>query len=128
MNVVVDDTGQYRYHDDGRLIDDEEFDRIFKAVELLPVDVDAKRVMPSLKDLIAGMSFAMKDIVASGIAIADDAEYERRLGICRECQHLTENGRCANLAKDGVVVANGCGCYMVAKAKFAAMNCPNKKW
>ncbi len=45
-----------------------------------------------------------------------DAEYERRLAVCRECDYLNE-GTC-----------NACGCYVELRAAAKSGNCPYKKW
>ena len=47
---------------------------------------------------------------------ASDAEYARRLGICKECEFL-EEGTCLK-----------CGCYPEFKAAFNIQKCPMKKW
>lgn len=43
---------------------------------------------------------------------ASDAEYERRLGICRECENLAD-GMCRL-----------CGCYVEMRAAIALRDCP----
>ncbi|CDC11868.1 MAG: DUF6171 family protein [Clostridium sp.] len=47
---------------------------------------------------------------------ADDEEYIRRLGICKECEALV-SGTCMK-----------CGCYPEFKAAFIRQRCPQKKW
>ena len=47
------------------------------------------------------------------------AEYDRRLEICRGCEHISE-GTCLK-----------CGCYVEFRAAFKNMKCPNvkdRKW
>ncbi len=48
----------------------------------------------------------------------DDAEYERRLSICKRCDHLND-GTCGK-----------CGCYVEFRALKKRMGCPHekKKW
>lgn len=43
-------------------------------------------------------------------------EYERRLSICKECEHLN-SGTCG-----------ACGCYVELRALAKAGKCPHKKW
>ena len=45
-----------------------------------------------------------------------DAEYERRLNICRSCEKLTE------------ATCQSCGCYVEYRAVVKHSHCPNKKW
>jgi hypothetical protein len=46
----------------------------------------------------------------------DDAEYNRRLGICRMCDSLTD-GMCGE-----------CGCFVEIRAAKKQLNCPIEKW
>lgn len=43
---------------------------------------------------------------------------EKRLAICKECEHLNQK----------LVQCKKCGCFMLAKAKFASSYCPIGKW
>ena len=45
-----------------------------------------------------------------------DKDYEKRLDICKQCDHL-ENGTC-----------KACGCYVELRAAAKAGRCPYKKW
>ncbi|MBR4994149.1 MAG: hypothetical protein IKY04_07845 [Lachnospiraceae bacterium] len=45
-----------------------------------------------------------------------EAEYERRLSICKECDKLNA-GTC-----------NSCGCYVELRAVSIVGRCPNKRW
>lgn len=47
---------------------------------------------------------------------ADNDLYERRLGICKECEKLNE-GTCL-----------ACGCYVELRAFMVKSACPHKKW
>ena len=47
---------------------------------------------------------------------ADDAEYDRRLSVCRECSYL-DNATCMQ-----------CGCYAEVRALKRAARCPVKRW
>lgn len=46
----------------------------------------------------------------------DSREYERRLGICRNCDMLNA-GTC-----------NACGCYVEIRSATKVGKCPKKKW
>ena len=46
---------------------------------------------------------------------AEDSEYARRLGICKECDELN-NGTCMK-----------CGCYVEFRALKKRMRCPHEK-
>ncbi len=52
-----------------------------------------------------------------GIRLADAAEYERRFGICAECEHFLYGSTC------GV-----CGCVMQVRARLSDGRCPKKYW
>jgi hypothetical protein len=45
-----------------------------------------------------------------------DAEYERRLSLCKECDFL-QSGTCG-----------ACGCYVELRAAAKAGRCPYRKW
>ncbi len=47
---------------------------------------------------------------------ADDAVYENRLQICRQCERLLA-GTCL-----------ACGCYVELRAAAKASRCPKKRW
>lgn len=46
----------------------------------------------------------------------EEKEYEKRLSLCKECQHLNA-GTCS-----------ACGCYVELRAVAKAGHCPYKKW
>lgn len=46
----------------------------------------------------------------------EETEYERRLGICKECEKLNA-GTC-----------DACGCYVELRAIAKVSRCPHKKW
>ena len=48
--------------------------------------------------------------------MVDTLEYERRLGICKECEKLNA-GTCM-----------ACGCYVELRATAKISKCPTKKW
>lgn len=47
---------------------------------------------------------------------AEDALYEKRLAVCKECEKLLE-GTCLS-----------CGCYVELRAAVKKNRCPNKYW
>ena len=53
------------------------------------------------------------------VVTVDDAEYERRLAICRSCDSLHYGTTCRH-----------CGCLVQVRAKLADQNCPGlpNKW
>lgn len=46
----------------------------------------------------------------------EDAVYEARLAVCRECEKLTE------------ATCEACGCYVEFRAIVRHSRCPHKKW
>src|SRR5437879_5762329 len=69
---------------------------------------------PSLATQAGNAIGAAVRFVASGGATVDQAEQERRLGICRECEHFdAEQGRC-----------RVCGCFAKLKARLESEHCP----
>ena len=77
---------------------------------------DAKGRPPSTSAMIGGAVGAAVGFASSGFRVADAAERERRLDICRGCPEF-DAGRCRK-----------CGCYMKLKARIAAAHCPIGKW
>ena len=47
---------------------------------------------------------------------ASDEVYEKRLGICRECEKLVE------------ATCEACGCYVEYRAYASLSRCPKRKW
>ncbi len=54
--------------------------------------------------------------VAGGAKMVDDAEFDRRMNICKGCDRL-QNDRCLE-----------CGCFVEVKARWSSEECPLKKW
>jgi hypothetical protein len=48
------------------------------------------------------------------VAVVDDAEYQRRLAICRSCEQLVYGATCRH-----------CGCLVPVRAKLADQPCPH---
>ena len=78
-------------------------------------------IAPSYPPLLTQAGNAVKaaaGFVASGFAVADQAEQERRLAICQECEFFDHaRSRCTK-----------CGCIAVWKAWVASQKCPIGKW
>jgi hypothetical protein len=70
---------------------------------------------PSFGSMAMSAVQAAVGFVASGFAIVDQAEQERRLAICRACEHYdSTQGRCRI-----------CGCVASLKARLASQQCPD---
>lgn len=75
---------------------------------------------PSVVTMAANVVGAVARFVASGLVMVDQAELERRLGICRGCEHFDpQPERC-----------RVCGCVAAWKARLASEHCPlpKSKW
>jgi hypothetical protein len=73
------------------------------------------RPPPARQQIVTAVK-AITTTVLSGFATVDDAEYEKRIAFCDDCEHFKES-RCYL-----------CGCYMKVKAKLEAQRCPAEKW
>ncbi|HYE31375.1 MAG TPA: DUF6171 family protein [Methylomirabilota bacterium] len=88
------------------------------------VSIGGQRKMPgpvALAKNAAGAVVRSAAAVASGNPLkADDAEIERRKGVCENCEaYVAESGRCGHAA---------CGCFLRAKTWLRAERCPAEKW
>ena len=73
---------------------------------------------PSLATQVGNAIGAAVSFVASGFKVADQAEVDRRLAICRECEQFdAERVRC-----------RACGCCVNFKSLVESQACPLKKW
>ena len=63
------------------------------------------------KEMISGHLDIIKEKDKS-----DSKLYEKRLGVCRDCDKLNA-GTCLS-----------CGCYVEIRAALKRSKCPNKKW
>jgi hypothetical protein len=77
---------------------------------------EATGEFPSLFQQARNLAGAVAAAVASGLEPAPPEERERRLAICRECEHFTGT-RCRK-----------CGCVARWKVKLAAWHCPIDKF
>lgn len=73
---------------------------------------------PPLATQAASLAAAAVRAVASGGKQVTPDERERRLSICRGCEHFdAEATRC-----------RACGCYLNLKSRLDAWHCPIEKW
>lgn len=72
-------------------------------------DMDEGEYFANLREYIANLDEELK---------VDEGEYERRLGLCKECENLM-SGMC-----------RVCGCYVELRAVMKKNSCPgvSKKW
>lgn len=78
--------------------------------------------LPSLEKQFKSATQMIADIVKEALEgnklFATDFEKQRRLDICRVCEHFDGTSyRCRQ-----------CGCFMKKKVEFTAAQCPIKKW
>ena len=75
---------------------------------------------PNAAQMAGNLARAAGEFVASGFAVVEPEELDRRLAICHECTlYDAAAGRCTHPA---------CGCFMAIKARAAAFRCPIGKW
>ena len=73
--------------------------------------------LPSIARQAVNLATAVAAHVATGAKAATNAERERRLAICRGCELLRDDGRCA-----------ACGCATAVKAAWDEQRCPLGRW
>jgi len=81
---------------------------------------DTQPDYPSFGSMVVNAAATFADFVADGFALADDAEVERRLAVCRKCEFFDAlQERCIQ-----------CGCHLNGKVRIAAAHCPlpDPKW
>jgi len=75
---------------------------------------------PSIVDQAVSLTKALVDetkAVVTGQDSVTEEEVARRLQVCRECEHITDNMRCSK-----------CRCYMTFKTKLRTQHCVIGKW
>ncbi len=82
-------------------------DPVKKCKKCLLAELHNEKLLADVRQAVARL--AKKDKV-------EDAVYEARLAVCKECDYLNE-GTC-----------NACGCYVELRAATKAGNCPYSKW
>jgi len=77
--------------------------------------------MPGFSAMAKNLIESAKTLATKGLKAASKEERERRLAICRDCEHIesanTSHERCRQ-----------CGCVLAFKSALAALGCPLKKW
>ena len=71
---------------------------------------------PPIAAQVASLFHSAVAFVGDGCAVADDAEYRRRLDVCRNCDRRVGK-RCTE-----------CGCWIGLKARGRAFTCPLGRW
>jgi len=71
---------------------------------------------PPLSSQVASFLQSAVAFVGDGLAIVDEAEYRRRLDVCRTCDRRAGK-RCT-----------ACGCWIGLKARGRAFTCPLARW
>lgn len=112
MGKIIDFAGEDKYND---IIIRNVGDTMEQKIESLRVCkkclvrdmIGQEEYFRSLREYIENLDIDIK---------AEQALYEERLGICKECDMLFE-GMCRR-----------CGCYVEMRAAVAKNVCPSKKW
>ena len=92
---------------------------VFPPPELqqpLPPAPAPQQRFPSLATQAANVFESAVAFVGDGFGVVDDAEFRRRLEICRACDRRTGK-RCT-----------ACGCWIGVKARGRAFHCPIGRW
>lgn len=75
---------------------------------------------PGLWQRGLNLARALARHVADGTATVDDAAYEQRLAVCRQCPSCdAERMLCREPT---------CGCFLTIKARWRSESCPLSKW
>ena len=79
-----------------------------------------KSVFPTKREQVTTLVLSVANVIAhairTGKVVAEKSLVEKRVSICKNCRHLTDN-RC-----------NICGCFINTKAGLASERCPLKLW
>lgn len=114
LEIVVARTGVERY----RVLcsdDSPHPAEVGKYRDLMVSMATGRPAYPPAATMAASAIRAAAGFVASGGAVVDAAERDRRLAICRECpEFVPDQGRCRK-----------CGCYANLKARIARSVCPD---
>lgn len=86
--------------------------------------LDGEASPPNIFQKAKNFAVAVAQQAATGFKEVDDAEYQRRLDICKDCPFVKKEGE--------TLLCNKCGCKMsgtlLAKARWASQKCPIDKW
>lgn len=73
---------------------------------------------PSIYEIIKNASISTVEYISDGMTNVDEIEQNRRLEICRGCEHYDKEGnRCFK-----------CGCFLNFKTAMRSGKCPIDKW
>lgn len=78
---------------------------------------------PTVAEMVSNFAGALSRWVKAGAPIVPEEEFQRRLAVCRGCEHWIEAARLGL----GKCNAPGCGCTK-GKLWFQTETCPLKKW
>lgn len=112
LEQVVAKTGHARFRDltsDANAASREHYRRVVERL--------ATGETPSIAEQAVSVVKTVARSAKAGFAMVDDAEYERRMAICRACDQFTAKQRCRL-----------CGCWMKAKNRLATEPCPLGKF
>ncbi len=88
------------------------------------VETDATRTEPELPSMarqVTGFIKTAAAVVADGFGRTTPEQREKRLSICRSCDHFRESDmRCGQF--------NGCGCFLSRAVEWRAKECPIGRW
>jgi hypothetical protein len=88
------------------------------VVEQATGEAPTPQAYPSLFTQAKNLAGSAGRFVASGFAMVDQAEFDRRRGICEVCPNLDrERDRC-----------RVCSCYLAVKPWGKAERCPEGRW
>ena len=94
-----------------------------KQFVFYPKNVEQKESQKlKLRDLVANFARDGKEIIADKGKMVSSEVRQKRLDVCKECEHLKGSGgqiRCMHPK---------CGCFMAIKAGFRKAKCPLDKW
>jgi hypothetical protein len=89
-----------------------------RMIEKATGEAPTPQAYPSLFTQATNLAGAAGRFVASGFAMVDQAEFDRRRGICEVCPNLDrERDRC-----------RVCSCYLAVKPWGKAERCPEGRW
>jgi recombinational DNA repair protein RecR len=81
----------------------------------------SKREMPGVgkqvREVILSVANVLSFAARTGKVTAERDTVEKRLNLCRDCRHMTDNNRCTL-----------CGCFLHLKTGLQSASCPIKKW
>lgn len=113
LETVVAQTGHERFRELCR--DDHPDHQAWRAEMIRRAGGEA---YPSLLTQVGNAIGAAGRFVASGGAMVDQAEQQRRLAICHECEFYDAQQ----------IKCRKCGCKLNLKTRLQAWHCPISKW